>query len=260
MARVPKLRNPRPIKPLIKNARDYERDLRAAYVDPMMLRLRNRLAQAAAADQAYRAMDDVVGQMTALPRDGVPEKLIQKHLNGMEGYHRDRVIKTFRSALALDVSSVLKQEPIARFMRARVRENVDLIKTIPPRMHEGLKNKLQKELEKNPFDQARMMTLFNEEYKSTGYNLRRITRDQTSKTISGLTQVRHQQLGIDKYTWMTSADDRVRPSHRDNNGKEFLWADPPVATGHPGHDIMCRCVAIPILNLSDRSRLRRMTE
>lgn len=46
------------------------------------------------------------------------------------------------------------------------------------------------------------------------------------------------------YIWRTQRDGRVRPSHRENEGKIFAWDDPP-PTGHPGEDYGCRCWAEP---------------
>ncbi len=46
------------------------------------------------------------------------------------------------------------------------------------------------------------------------------------------------------YVWRTRSDGKVRDSHRANDGKIFSWDSPP-ATGHPGEDFGCRCVAEP---------------
>lgn len=55
------------------------------------------------------------------------------------------------------------------------------------------------------------------------------------------------QAGItDRYVWRTRRDERVRPSHRMNDGRIFSWSDPP-ATGHPGDDYNCRCEAVPFV-------------
>ena len=86
-----------------------------------------------------------------------------------------------------------------------------------------------------------------QEFQSSGYNLRRLTRDQTQKQISNLTQARHRQMGIVEYRWSTSEDERVREEHAANNGKVFRWDTPPPITGHPGNDILCRCVERPII-------------
>lgn len=55
------------------------------------------------------------------------------------------------------------------------------------------------------------------------------------------------QLGAtDQYVWRTQRDERVRRSHRINDGRIFSWSDPP-STGHPGEDFSCRCEAIPYI-------------
>ncbi|MFZ5930880.1 MAG: phage minor head protein [Pseudomonadota bacterium] len=46
------------------------------------------------------------------------------------------------------------------------------------------------------------------------------------------------------YVWRTRGDGRVRATHAANNGRIFAWDYPP-ATGHPGEDYGCRCVAEP---------------
>lgn len=74
-----------------------------------------------------------------------------------------------------------------------------------------------------------------------------IARDQVSKLNSELTRLRQSELGIKRYIWSTSLDERVRDSHRANEGKVFSWDDPPAETGHPGEDINCRCVALPVV-------------
>ena len=248
-------RNPKPVKPRVKDAKAYERVLRRTYLAPMFRRLAERMAQATGATQAFHEMNGFVEAMQALPIAGVPVAEIQKALDRMEGYHRKRVIETFKAALGVDIRPFLTHPEIAAFMSRKVSENVDLIKTIPSRMHEGLKASLEKELAEAPFDQQRLTKLVRDEYKSSGYNLRRIVRDQNSKTIAGLTEARQGQLGISQYQWVSSQDERVRPSHVANSGLIFEWFDPPSGTGHPGNDVMCRCISTPIVSQATRNRL-----
>ena len=229
------IRRAGPIHPRIKDMRLYEAAIRKTYLNPMFDRLGRRLAQAESANQAWAAMDDVVGKMAAQPRFGVPTGEIQRQLGRIEGYHRGRVKASFRAALGVDISRLLSEPEIASFMGRKISENVDLIKTIPARMHQSLKLRLSQELQKAPFDQKRVMELFRDEYGSSGYTLRRITRDQTSKTIGGLTEVRHRQLGIAEYRWITAQDERVRATHVANSGLVFEWRNPP-DTGNPGED------------------------
>lgn len=74
-----------------------------------------------------------------------------------------------------------------------------------------------------------------------------IARDQISKLNGQLTQTRQRSLGISRYVWATSNDERVRDSHQELEGKIFSWDDPP-SVGHPGEDFQCRCTAIPYLS------------
>lgn len=73
-----------------------------------------------------------------------------------------------------------------------------------------------------------------------------IARDQTLKLNGAINQAKQTELGIDGYIWNTSNDEKVRKSHKALAGQEFSWSAPP-DVGHPGQDIQCRCVAIPII-------------
>jgi SPP1 gp7 family putative phage head morphogenesis protein len=78
-----------------------------------------------------------------------------------------------------------------------------------------------------------------------------IARDQTLKTNAALTQYRHRAVGVSRYRWSTSRDERVRPLHEALEGQTFAYDDPPVTTesgetNNPGEDIQCRCVPLPV--------------
>lgn len=75
---------------------------------------------------------------------------------------------------------------------------------------------------------------------------RLIARDQIGKFLGVCSQQRQTEFGVKKYEWSTSGDNRVRKTHRANDGQVFDWNKPPATTGHPGQDIQCRCTAIPI--------------
>jgi SPP1 gp7 family putative phage head morphogenesis protein len=72
-----------------------------------------------------------------------------------------------------------------------------------------------------------------------------IASDQISKANAELTMYRQKDLGIEKYRWTSSHDERVRQLHREYDGNVYSWDKPP-ADGHPGFPIRCRCIASPI--------------
>lgn len=248
-------RNPTPIHPRRKLEKEYERMLRREVLDPLFVSLRTGLADAVAVAQVYRAAEQAVA---AAAERGVPIALIRAALERIKGYHDNRLYSTFRTALGVDVRPVLLEPPVASFMKRKVEENVWLISTIPPRMHDSLIQRIDKLQEVAPFDRQALQTVLRSEYKSTGYNLRRITRDQNNKMIGNLTKIRQQQLRIEGYQWSTSQDERVRPTHAAKDGSFFRWDNPPPDEGHPGTAIQCRCVAIPALRKADRERLREI--
>jgi SPP1 gp7 family putative phage head morphogenesis protein len=97
---------------------------------------------------------------------------------------------------------------------------------------------------------SRFNEISKEIEKSFGITRRHATliaRDQTTKLNASLTRLRQEEVGVTEYIWSTAQDERVRPTHKANEGKKFKWSKPSKITGHPGHDVNCRCVAIPVL-------------
>ena len=127
-------------------------------------------------------------------------------------------------------------------------ENLELIRTIPGRFRDNLKAKLEKELRETPFDQERLTKLFRDEYGYSGYNLRRLTRDQLGKLTNQLSELRHGQLGIEEFIWRDSDDSRVRPECRDNDGNTYRWSEgSPQDGAKPGSRVLCRCYAEAVI-------------
>jgi SPP1 gp7 family putative phage head morphogenesis protein len=72
-----------------------------------------------------------------------------------------------------------------------------------------------------------------------------IAREEVAQANAEIAERRMISVGINRYRWRTMRDERVRPSHRDNEGKVFSFANPP-STGNPGHERGCRCHAEPV--------------
>jgi SPP1 gp7 family putative phage head morphogenesis protein len=80
-----------------------------------------------------------------------------------------------------------------------------------------------------------------------------IARDQVLTLNAQVAQTRQQLAGIEKYVWTTSNDERVREEHAALDGQVFSWDAPP-DVGHPGDDILCRCIAFPIIEGVDETQ------
>ncbi len=78
-----------------------------------------------------------------------------------------------------------------------------------------------------------------------------IARDQTLKLNAAITRIKQTEAGITHYMWSTSLDERVRPTHAELESRVFSWAEGTPIGYHPGEDIQCRCVAVPVLEDSE---------
>lgn len=95
---------------------------------------------------------------------------------------------------------------------------------------------------------ARLTAIF-EEYETHPQRLRPLRaalEERLVRAFAGLiNQLRQQDLGIERYTWRSQDDAKVRDSHAEYDDQVFRWDEPP-ASGHPGQAHNCRCVAEPV--------------
>ena len=237
------------IRPRLADAIMYERALRRLIINPYTA----RIAQAVqSAGSSYEAARDAI---RAIPLDPVAKALsgeaAERYMRHLKQHHIERWEKTMRRWLGVEVRH-MSDTVYGPIMRQAIEDNVGLIVTIPQRLHQGLIDDLTELSASAPYDQAKVREVLATRYRSTGYDLRRLTRDQTSKAIGRFTQARHAQAGIERYQWVTAGDARVRPSHRRKDGLIFAWVSPPPDTGHPGEDIQCRCYPSPIIPRAGR--------
>lgn len=230
-----------PPKNYLSSAKEYEDYLRRVVLVPFFDEAREKLAAAAGAGQAYSAI-------TKKPPPSIKNldpARVRMYFERLQNAHKQETIDSFRAALGVDVSRLLRVH--GKLMTTYTIDNVRLIKSIPPRFHRRIATDLRTMLDTKAFDRQRLSAYFASSYGKSGYPLRRLARDQTTKIIGQLTGFRQREVGIQQYTWSTSRDDAVRPTHEANEGNDYAWNNPPILTGHPGHDIQCRCTAIPLI-------------
>lgn len=127
-----------------------------------------------------------------------------------------------------------------------IAENVALIKTIPERYFSEVEALVADGmLAGKTNDQLRAAIV--ERFNVSKSNAKRIAVDQTGKLNGKLTELRQRGLGVSRYTWRTTRDERVRKAHIDLEGRVFEWNAPPME-GHPGQPIRCRCRPEPMLS------------
>lgn len=176
----------------------------------------------------------------------VQETIIEMETIGNEinNFNEQQFQKVNRSVFGIDIFT--DQPWLTDQLELFSQQNAELIKSLPEQDLFQVAGIVQRGLQEG----QRFTGIAQDIQKRYGITRRRanlIARDQTTKLNSSLTKLRQQSAGITEYIWQTAGDERVRPTHRANNGKKFKWSNPPAKTGHPGTDINCRCVAIPVM-------------
>ena len=134
-----------------------------------------------------------------------------------------------------------------------VKKNVKLITTMSREQKKDLvKDLLAYTNRHGKISRGKLAKVLQRNYELDGSQAKIIADDQASKLEGATTRITQMQAGINKYVWQTQMDAKVRPTHRARHGRTYLWKRAPAGTGHPGQDINCRCVALPVLQSAKR--------
>lgn len=162
--------------------------------------------------------------------------------------HTLEFMRTAKNALGVDLSSVVRQEDLGDYLDLVSARNAALIKGLA----DDTIRRIQQTVMRSVLEGESTRQLRGKLAADFGIMGRRadlIARDQTAKLNSDLNRIRQTQAGIEEYVWRTSHDERVRPRHRELDGKTYKWGE---STGAeeglpPGQPIQCRCVAIGVV-------------
>lgn len=135
-----------------------------------------------------------------------------------------------------------------------VSDNVDLIKTVPHKSLEQMKEIVYSGY-MNGQSTTNIVKEIQRQYGMDKRHARLIARDQTAKLNAAITKKQQKDAGVNRYEWSDSNDNRVRSSHHRLNGHIFSWDDPPETDQgrrcHPGEDYQCRCCALPVFDIDN---------
>lgn len=191
--------------------------------------------------------------------DAYATGLASKFVDTVVGYDRRSIDAQIHGVLGtekydkLKGLNILEDEGLQELIASEIKNNVELIKSVPEKYFEHIQKSIHQGFEKG----QSTMQIAREIQAVSGVTERRaelIARDQLGTVYAEVTQQRQENLGIKRFKWQTVHDERVRDSHRAIDGRIFNWDEG--AVGYdvaeevkgllPGEDFNCRCVAAPV--------------
>jgi SPP1 gp7 family putative phage head morphogenesis protein len=177
------------------------------------------------------------------------EQLAERYANATSTWQRIQLNRQTKAAFGVDIFTG------DRNLRNRVSnftsENVSLIKGIT----DDLATRVEKTVTRALTSATLHGDLADTLEEQFGYPEQRaelIARDQVGKLYGQINASRQQELGVERFTWRATHDDRTREEHAGWDGEVFNFDDPPINDAGepvlPGEDILCRCWAEPVLS------------
>lgn len=159
---------------------------------------------------------------------------------GVDKFASAQQARAVKTLIAIDIAP---SRELFDLYQGWTRTNVDLITSIDARYFDDIRDTVVEAVRAgtNTEDITRLL---RQRYQVSRSRAELIARDQIAKLNGQITEKRQRDLGVSRYQWSTSNDERVRPTHRVLEGKIIEWDKPP-PPGHPGQDFQCRCVALP---------------
>lgn len=150
---------------------------------------------------------------------------------------------------AVAVPKLIKEKKIYEPLMEKFEHNMSLIKDLPKDVYNQLKKGY---LQGKSFRGSEVEKIL---YERMGNRAKLIVRTESSKVNAALTEVRARTIGIKAYIWSSSEDQRVRETHKLMNKSLVFWNDAPELDGMGpagcGEYPNCRCVSLPIFEISD---------
>lgn len=195
-----------------------------------------------------KALMKVLEKYEKSDRTSQAENIANGFVSRGDAQNHAEVSTNLKNQTGIDLSAYLRNSPnIVERLNELTVSNIQLIKSIRTQYLDKVQNAVMQAMVQGTLnkDLAEQLKKLGEDVESRAML---IARDQSSKLNAALTRARHEEVGIKKYMWSTSGDERVRESHAEKDGQIFEYTNPPADTGHPGHDVNCRCVQIPVFD------------
>lgn len=165
---------------------------------------------------------------------------LKSRWNTDESYHRAAFVNDINSAVGVDINDMIGTEARRLEVVKRVNESADLIVTLNKELSKRIGREIWAMAQRGEDNASIRKFILDRKAGYPEWRAQLIARDQTLKLFGNLTELSHQDLGIDSFIWSTVRDGAVRDTHAEREGIEYKWSTVDIK---PGQEIQCRCVA-----------------
>lgn len=267
-----KVQNKAPLKYFLPNVKmyyptgaekDYFRILRAIVrklkqlTDEQLERLKNALKQDAT-DSEIITQAIKQGLVDAGTVDAAKQALSLIH-TGVNNTTKSNLSRAFKNTLGVDVyirDPELLTKATAEWTAQQSQLTNSIVSTYTDKLATIISNAVQRGSQyKDVAEEVRAL------YGSTESRASFIAQNEIGNLNAISEKLRQEAAGIYAYEWSSSHDERVRATHAFYDGRYFYWHRStvgeingvpvyPSPKYHPGMDYRCRCVAIPVIDMS----------
>lgn len=215
-------------------------------MQPLLDRLPALLASSAS-DQRFDAGEgkDITSlieaaqvRMVAVISQPQLEALASEFATRTATWQRVQLLKQTRAALGVDV--FINDAGLRAASEAFVEQNVSLIKNLTTKTYSDIEMLVQREVQAGTLHKD-IAKQIGDKFAIGERRAKLIARDQVGKFHGKVNETRQRELGVERFIWRTSQDERVRAEHVARDGSVYSWDNAP--EGGPGAPINCRCNA-----------------
>jgi len=177
----------------------------------------------------------------------------------VDRFNKDKLNKTYKALVGIDLA--MDDPFITEMLNIFAEDNAELIINISDNVMSGIQTEITRGLRKGTrapqiaqkiLGRVKDKEGFKSVFAKAETRAKLIARDQINKLNGDLNRQRQETVGVKKYIWRTSRDERVRDSHQ-LEGEIFTWTGTKSESGkskprgglNPGEDFNCRCWAEP---------------
>lgn len=199
------------------------------------------VANALTVDRLNRALDMMFSDLARTSNDYNFDSLARQFVYAVNSFS----YKGVKMQTAIKGIDPISDNPALKaYVKTKIAENVALIKKMEGTYWDSLRSDIYRSITKGGGVASIAQALQKRAHMTRSHALL-IANDQTGTIVSQLNFYRASHSGATKYVWHSMEDNRVRPKHRELDGKTFKIDDPNGGDNgqKPGEPIRCRCYA-----------------